>query len=81
LKETFFHWVIVLFCLVEPVIEEGCKSDLECPDHLACINRECRDPCNCGVNADCTVINHRPVCKCRPGFEGNPQIRCEESKC
>ncbi len=68
--------------LVSPVVEEpGCSSDNECPDHLACINRDCRDPCNCGIGAQCTVTNHRPICRCPPGYEGNPQIRCEESGC
>ena len=62
---------------VEPVEDEGCKSDEECPLTQACISRECRDPCNCGRNADCTVVNHRPICRCKAGFEGNPHIACE----
>ncbi|CAG0880783.1 unnamed protein product [Cyprideis torosa] len=66
---------------VAPVLPEGCQSDEECPSNQACINGECRDPCNCGVGALCEVINHRPICRCPPGFEGNPNIRCEESGC
>jgi hypothetical protein len=74
------HWLF-FFLAVVPVVEEGCKSDVECDAKLACIARRCQDPCNCGPNAICEVINHRPICRCRPGFEGNPNIGCEESKC
>jgi hypothetical protein len=75
-----FNKVVFIAVAVEPVVEEGCKSDNECPTHQACINRQCRDPCNCGVNADCKVTNHRPICRCRPGYEGNPQISCQLGK-
>uniref|UniRef100_A0A8D8QWV8 EGF-like domain-containing protein n=1 Tax=Cacopsylla melanoneura TaxID=428564 RepID=A0A8D8QWV8_9HEMI len=50
----------------------------ECPSHEACINEKCQDPCpgSCGQNANCRVINHSPVCSCKPGFTGEPRIRC-----
>jgi hypothetical protein len=58
----------------------GCKSDNECPAHLACINRQCVDPClhsnPCAANAICFVQNHRPFCRCPPGLEGNPNEYC-----
>lgn len=44
--------------------EPGCDSDNECPSTEACINRVCRDPCDCGRNAQCFVRNHRAVCAC-----------------
>ena len=62
----------------------GCKSDSECPLTQACISRECQNPCNfeqCGVNAECSVRNHRPKCTCLPGHKGNPYDRCRQYEC
>ena len=56
-------------------LSAGCKSDDECPLHLACYNRECQDPCiyeQCGQNAQCSVRNHKAKCDCLPGYRGNP---------
>lgn len=57
-----------------------CVVDDNCADHQACIGYRCRDPCpgSCGVNADCRVEKHHPVCTCFPDFTGNPVIRCFE---
>lgn len=60
-----------------------CTRNEECPLTLACINQECKDPCFkhvCGINADCKVKRHRPICFCLPGFVGNPDQICEERK-
>lgn len=57
-----------------------CVVDEECPSWLACISQECEDPCNCGPNAECRVVNHRPQCLCRPGYEGNAFVECTLSK-
>ena len=60
-----------------------CTTDPECPDHLACIREKCQNPCfttTCGVNAECSVIRHRAICSCKPGFEGDPYRICEERK-
>ncbi|KAG7155063.1 Neurogenic locus Notch protein-like 2, partial [Homarus americanus] len=54
----------------------GCVRDTDCALGLACVEGVCRDPCDCGVNALCTVVKHRPICTCAPGYEGNPQIAC-----
>ena len=62
----------------------GCKSDNECPILEACYNRECLDPCQfekCGVNAECSVRNHRASCKCRQGYKGNPYELCRQYEC
>ena len=62
----------------------GCKSDDECPIREACYNRECLDPCTfekCGLNAECSVRNHRATCKCRPGYKGNPYEKCRQYEC
>lgn len=58
----------------------GCVSDSECPSDKACIRGVCRDPCRCGPNAECTVKDHKPICSCRSGFDGNPDIECIKSK-
>lgn len=54
----------------------GCRSNKNCPSKQACINNKCQDPCNqkgsCGPNAICNCENHKTVCKCPSGFEGNP---------
>ena len=68
-------------CFVSPA---GCKSDDECPQHLACIRRECQDPCRferCGQNAQCSVRNHRAKCDCLPGYRGNPYEICRQYEC
>ena len=69
------------FDLVTPRPE--CRSDYECPTTKACVNEKCVDPCiqhSCGINAECRVRTHRPVCVCKAGFVGNPQTICEERK-
>ncbi|VEN46223.1 unnamed protein product [Callosobruchus maculatus] len=55
-----------------------CVVDENCPDHQACIGYKCKDPCPgcCGINALCRVEQHHPICTCRPGFMGNPPVRC-----
>jgi hypothetical protein len=60
----------------EPLPPPGCTSDSECPQTEACYNGVCRDPCNCGSNAQCLVQNHRAICRCNEGHEGNPNIAC-----
>lgn len=60
-----------------------CTKDPQCPLDLACIQQTCQDPCTkltCGVNAECKVYNHRAVCSCKRGYEGDPYSFCEERK-
>ena len=60
-----------------------CTSDPECPNHLACIQEKCQDPCyshSCGRNAECKAKNHRAICICFPGYVGDPYSFCEERK-
>lgn len=56
----------------------------DCSLNKACINLRCEDPCPgvCGLNAQCNVVNHNPICSCLPGLVGDPFARCiqEESK-
>lgn len=45
------------------------------------MSRRCRNPCpeSCGIGADCTVINHEPLCSCPFRYTGNPHKLCEPS--
>ena len=42
------------------------------------------NPCSndnpCAPSAECTVNNHRAICKCPPGFTGDAYSRCVPSK-
>lgn len=66
---------------IVPPVKIGCASDSECSDREACINGQCRNPCNCGTNAECVIKSHRAICSCVEGFEGNPNIACRTVGC
>lgn len=55
-----------------------CTMNPDCPNNLACLSNHCRDPCRdlCGLNAECTVTNHVPVCTCFNNYEGDPFSSC-----
>lgn len=61
---------------------EGCRpecvSNSDCPGNRACIGNKCQDPCpgTCGINAECTAINHVPTCTCIIGYTGDAYRRC-----
>merc|ERR1719264_754449 len=62
-----------------------CFSDSECPDHKACFDYRCKDPCkgpdtSCGLNANCRVVNHASVCSCPEGYQGDPITSCTSSR-
>lgn len=61
-----------------PNCRPECVENFECINTLACINRQCRDPCQdvCGVDALCEVKNHNPICYCPKDLTGDPYIRC-----
>lgn len=61
-----------------PGCRPECTVSTECPHNQACINQKCKDPCpgTCGLNAQCQVINHSPICSCRQGHTGDPFLRC-----
>jgi hypothetical protein len=54
----------------------------ECPDHRACINYQCVDPCisKCGSNARCEPKNHLAVCTCPEGYTGDARASCRQSR-
>ena len=82
-KMSFRCWNSIRYCYFFSARRPECLSDPECPNHLACIQEKCQDPCTsqtCGVNAECRVNNHRAVCTCRPNYTGDPFKVCYERK-
>lgn len=63
---------------VPPNCRPECSISSDCPSNLACIREKCLDPCpgSCGIGAQCSVINHIPICTCVEGFTGDPFTRC-----
>lgn len=63
-----------------PLASPECTTDSECPSSKICANQYCQDPCQiskpCDPTAECTTINHRPICNCPNGWAGNPQTQC-----
>lgn len=57
-----------------------CVQNSDCPLDKSCMNTKCTKPCigTCGVNADCRVIHHQPICSCLPNFTGNPSQGCRK---
>ncbi|XP_065203537.1 neurogenic locus notch homolog protein 1-like [Planococcus citri] len=55
-----------------------CVINTDCPKTKACLNNKCMNPCSgvCGINSECCVINHQPMCYCTQGFTGNPFRNC-----
>ena len=68
---------------IEP-ISIGCISNDDCPDHAACRNSGCINPCAlddpCAPNANCKVVGHEPVCTCPDGYIGSPTTECRLRK-
>lgn len=42
------------------------------------MNQKCKDPCPglCGIDAECRVVSHSPICICLPGLIGDPFTKC-----
>lgn len=61
-----------------PDCRPECTVSSECALTRACTNQKCVDPCPglCGLNADCKVLNHSPICACKNQFTGDPFTRC-----
>ena len=61
-----------------PYCKPECISNSECSSHLACIHQKCNDPCPnaCGLNAECKVVSHTPMCYCLNGYTGDPFGQC-----
>ena len=55
-----------------------CVVHSDCPSNKACQRNKCIDPCpgTCGINAECRVMNHVPICTCIEGYIGDPFTAC-----
>lgn len=55
-----------------------CVYNSDCPSDKGCQRNKCVNPCvgTCGLNADCVVINHIPMCTCLKGMSGNAFVEC-----
>lgn len=62
------------------VCKPECVTNIDCPSNKACLNNKCKDPCYgiCGINAECRVSNHAPICSCYEGYTGNPSASCHQ---
>lgn len=62
-----------------PRCRPECTINSDCSAIQACINSKCSDPCPgaCGINAQCNVYNHLPVCSCLPAYTGDPFANCQ----
>lgn len=63
---------------VPPNCRPECTINPECTTNRACIREKCIDPCpgSCGLNAQCHVINHTPICTCFEKYIGDPFTSC-----
>lgn len=61
-----------------PICRPECVISSDCLRREACTNQKCQDPCpgSCGRNTICNVVNHNPICSCRPGMTGDPFVNC-----
>lgn len=63
----------------------GCRTNADCSNDRSCINGQCLDPCKrdkpCGENAICQVADHRALCLCKDGFQGEPTKKCTKFEC
>lgn len=63
-----------------PLCRPECLTNSDCTFDKACIGQVCSNPClgSCGVNANCVVVNHIPVCSCPQEYEGNAYEYCSK---
>lgn len=66
-----------------PNCRPECVVSSECPNDKACVNNKCINPCPkpCGVNSNCKIINHSPICSCKTSYTGDPFTLCTPIAC
>lgn len=62
-----------------PNCRPECTINSDCINTKACVNERCINPCAgaCGLNAECNIINHTPICSCIPGYQGDAFVKCQ----
>ena len=55
-----------------------CVLNTDCSRDKSCVRNLCIDPCpeSCGVNAECRIANHIPICSCKESHSGDPYEFC-----
>ena len=55
-----------------------CVLNTDCPREKSCVRNQCIDPCpgTCGINSECRVSNHIPICSCKESYTGDPYGSC-----
>ena len=55
-----------------------CVLNTDCSREKSCLRNQCVDPCpgTCGINSECRVSNHIPVCSCIESHSGDPYASC-----
>lgn len=66
-----------------PNCKPECTINAECPANMVCIRQRCSDPCPglCGIMAECSIVNHVPICSCLPDYTGDPFVQCSINLC
>lgn len=61
-----------------PACRPECIASSECSPQLVCKDYKCVNPCPspCGLNTNCVVVNHSPICSCMSGYSGDPFTIC-----
>lgn len=61
-----------------PTCRPECVTSSECSLDKACENFKCISPCpkGCGINTECRVIKHNPICTCKAQYTGDPFSVC-----
>ena len=63
----------------------GCRANSDCDFDQACVQGQCQNPCLtrniCGKNALCQITQHRALCLCPDGMQGDPTAECRKLGC
>lgn len=61
-----------------PNCKPECVVSSECPMDKTCVHQKCVNPCPtpCGINSNCHVYYHSPICSCIIGYTGDPFSAC-----
>ena len=85
LKGKLFLWVLFLACMENVCFSVDarpqCVKDQDCSNRETCHQGSCILACSrigCGPNANCMSEFHKGICRCLPGYFGNPDSGCEK---
>ena len=85
LKGKLFLWVLFLACMESVCFSVDarpqCVKDQDCSNRETCHQGSCILACSrvgCGPNANCMSEFHNGICKCLPGYFGNPDSGCKK---